>query len=44
MFTIFFILIALLILCWAFWFVMEFVRYIVTGEYEMDRRLKQFKR
>ena len=44
MFTIFFILIALLILCWAFWFVVELARYLASGEYEMDRRLKQFKR
>ena len=24
---------------WAFWFVIEFLRYTLSGEYEMDKRL-----
>jgi hypothetical protein len=38
------ILIAALLLGWAIWFVIELVRYIVTGEYEMDQRLKNIGR
>ncbi len=38
------ILIAILPLGWAIWFVIELVRYIVTGEYEMDQRLKNIGR
>jgi len=34
------ILIALLIIGWAVWFVIELIRYITSGEYEMDKRLK----
>jgi len=34
------ILIALLIISWAVWFVIELTRYITSGEYEMDKRLK----
>ena len=34
------ILIALLIISWAVWFVIELIRYITSGEYEMDKRLK----
>ena len=34
------ILIALLIISWAVWFVIELIRYIRSGEYEMDKRLK----
>ena len=25
---------------WALWFVIEFVRYIFSGEYELDKRLR----
>lgn len=35
----FFLLIAALLLGWALWFVIELVRYVVSGEYEMDQRL-----
>ena len=39
-----FTLIVLLTLGWAIWFVIEFVRYLTSGQYELDRRLDQFKR
>ncbi len=35
---------ALLILGWAAWFVIEFVRYLVSGEYEADKRLRDICR
>ncbi len=38
------ILIAAMLLGWAIWFVIELVRYLVTGEYEMDQRLKNIGR
>jgi hypothetical protein len=44
MFTTLFTLIALLMLGWAIWFIVEFFRYIVSGQYKMDQRLQQFKR
>jgi nitrogen fixation/metabolism regulation signal transduction histidine kinase len=44
MFTILFILIALLTLGWAIWFVVAFLHYLASGQYELDRRLQQFKR
>jgi len=34
------ILIALAISGWAIWFVTELIRYIASGEYEMDQRLR----
>jgi hypothetical protein len=34
------ILIALVILGWGLWFIIEFIRYITTGEYETDKRLR----
>ena len=34
------ILVTLAISGWAIWFVIELIRYIVSGEYEMDKRLK----
>ena len=34
------ILIALGFLSWGVWFVIEFIRYLVTGEYETDKRLR----
>ena len=40
MFTTLALLIALLVLGWAIWFVIEFIRYIVSGEYEMEKRLR----
>lgn len=42
--TIILILLALIILGWAAWFVIEFVRYLVTGEYETDKRLQDISR
>jgi len=41
MFTTLALLIALLIFGWAIWFVIEFVRYVTSGEYEMDKRLRE---
>ena len=40
MFTTLALLIALFVLGWAIWFVIEFIRYIASGEYEMDKRLR----
>jgi hypothetical protein len=37
-------LIALLVAGWALWFVIEFIRYILSGEYEMDKRLREIVR
>jgi len=42
--TVIAILIALPILVWAVWFVIEFIRYIVSGEYEVDKRLRNISR
>ena len=39
-FTIFMLVIALLILTWAVWFLLEFLRYVLTGEYHIDKRLR----
>lgn len=38
------ILIAAAFLGWAIWFVIELIRYIVTGEYEVDKRLRNISR
>ncbi len=38
------ILIAALVLGWAIWFVIEFIRYISTGEYDVDKRLRDISR
>ncbi len=38
------ILLAALLLGWALWFVIELVRYIASGEYEMDERMRDFER
>ncbi len=35
------ILIAMLVAGWAVWFVIEFIRYIFSGEYEIDKRLRE---
>jgi len=35
------ILIALLLTGWAIWFVLESIRYIASGEYEIDQRLRK---
>lgn len=39
-FTIFLLVIALLILSWAVWFLLEFLRYVLSGEYHIDKRLR----
>jgi len=38
-FTIFMLVILLLILGWAAWFVIEWLRYVLSGEYHVDKRL-----
>ena len=38
------ILIALLVLGWAVWFVIELVRYLASGEYAVDKRLESLTR
>ncbi len=38
--TVLAILVALLVLGWAVWFLIEFLRYTLSGEYEMDKRLR----
>ena len=39
-FTIFLLVIALALLCWALWFLLEFLRYLISGEYHIDKRLR----
>lgn len=36
--------IAMLVLGWAIWFVIELIRYIASGEYEVDKRLRDISR
>jgi hypothetical protein len=38
--TLIVILIGLPVSTWALWFVIEFVRYTFSGEYELDKRLR----
>ena len=38
------VLIAMLALAWFVWFLIEFIRYVVSGEYEIDIRLNNLKR
>ena len=38
-FAIFAALIALLVLGWAVWFVIGLLRYVLSGDYEVDKRL-----
>jgi hypothetical protein len=38
------ILVAILVFGWAIWFVIELIRYIVSGEYEVDQRLRNIGR
>ncbi len=38
------ILLALIVLGWATWFLIEFIRYIRSGEYEIDQRLRKIAR
>jgi hypothetical protein len=35
------ILIAILMLGWAIWFIIRLIQYINSGEYETDQRLRQ---
>jgi hypothetical protein len=42
--TIFITLIALLILGWAIWFIIGLVRYIRSGDYDIDKRLQNISR
>ena len=44
MFTVLAILIAVPILSWAIWFVIELIRYVASGEYEIDKRLRDIGR
>ena len=44
MFNIFITGIALLTAAWAVWFLFAFVRYIRSGDYEVDRRLDNIGR
>ncbi len=44
MFSIFIIMIALLVAAWAIWFVIAFLRYILSGDYQLDKRLKDISR
>lgn len=39
-FTIFMLVILLLILGWVVWFVIEWLRYVLSGEYHIDKRLR----
>jgi hypothetical protein len=42
--TLIVILSAILVFGWAIWFVIELIRYIVSGEYEVDQRLRNIGR
>lgn len=44
MFNIFITGIALLVAAWAIWFVFAFVRYILSGDYQVDQRLDNISR
>jgi hypothetical protein len=44
MFTIFLTAIALLVAAWAIWFLFALVRYIRSGDYDVDRRLDNIGR
>ncbi len=39
--TVIAILIAMLVAGWAIWLVIEFIRYIFSGEYEMEKHLRE---
>jgi hypothetical protein len=40
-FTILTAALAILILVWAVWFIASMIRYIASGRYEMDQRLRE---
>lgn len=39
--TFFASIIASLFLIWAFWFIVSLIRYIRSGQYEIDQRLRE---
>ena len=43
-FTLFAALIALLVLGWAIWFVIGLLRYVLSGDYDVDKRLENISR
>ncbi len=43
-FTILVISVAALILIWAVWFVIAMIRYIASGQYDVDKRLRDICR
>ena len=43
-FTLFAVLIALLVLGWAVWFVIGLLRYVLSGDYDVDKRLENISR
>lgn len=44
MFSIFLTGIAMLVAAWAIWFLAAFIRYILSGDYQVDKRLKDICR
>ena len=44
MFTVLGVLIAIPVLIWVIWFVIELIRYVGSGEYEIDKRLRDIGR
>ncbi len=44
MFSIFILMIALLVAAWAIWFLIAFLRYILSGDYQVDQRLDNISR
>jgi hypothetical protein len=43
-FTILAALIALLVLGWAVWFIVGLLRYVLSGDYDVDKRLENISR
>lgn len=43
-FTAFAVLISILILVWAIWFIVRLIQYVRSGEYELDQRLRDICR
>jgi hypothetical protein len=43
-FTLFAALIAILVLGWAIWFIVGLVRYVASGDYDVDKRLENISR
>lgn len=43
-FTILVITVAILLLTWAVWFMIAMIRYIASGQYEVDKRLRDICR